>query len=371
LITTIEVSTKKQLRDFVSFPKKLYAGSPYYVPRLAIDELATLNPDKNPASEHCRSKLWLAKDNGITVGRIAAIVNYKYIEKWGLNTGRFGYVDFIEDFKVAESLFQVAQNWLKSLGMDQIHGPLGFCDLDPEGMLVSGFDKTSTFTTIYNFPYYPVFMERLGFTKDVDWYEYEIAIPRVPPAILEKVSNHVLTRHNLKVLSFDKKRDLKPFIPKVFRLINSSYSDLYAVTELSDKQIEYYTKQYFIFFKTDFVKLVVDGDDNLAAFGLALPSLAKAMQKCHGRLFPFGFLDIYKALKQNDRAELLLIAVDTKYKKTGVNAVILNSIVQNKSYNITKADLNPQLENNLPVRAQWRYFDSLHNKTRRSYIKKL
>lgn len=371
MINIIEVSTKKQLRAFVKFPERLYKDNPYYVPRLTIDELSTLNPQKNPASEHCESKLWLAVKNGDVVGRIAAIVNYRYIQKWGLKNGRFGYLDFIEDFNVAKALLESAQNWLKSLGMERIHGPLGFCDLDPEGMLIDGFNIPATFTTTYNYKYYPSFMERLGYKKDADWYEYEITIPSTPPPILNKISTRVLKSHNLQILDFENKRDLMPYVPKVFQLINSSYSDLYAVTELTEKQIDYYAKQYIIFFSKDFVKLVIDKNDNLVAFGLALPSLAKAMQKCRGHLFPFGFLHLLIALRQNDRAELLLIAVDKKYQKTGVNAVILNSIAQNPRYNISKADLNPQLESNLAVRGQWRYFDSVHNKTRRCYIKEL
>ncbi|NTW71514.1 MAG: hypothetical protein HGA49_04655 [Eubacteriaceae bacterium] len=371
MISLIEVTNKKTLKKFVEFPLALYKNHPYYVPKLFGEEMAVLDPRKNPASEHCDSKLWLAYKENKIVGRIAAIVNYHYLEKWQMKNGRFGYVDFIEDFEIAKALFDTAESWLKSKGMTGIHGPLGFCDLDPEGMLVDGFDKIGTFTTIYNYPYYPVFLEQLGYSKDVDWVEYEMMIPDEPPKKLMDLAGKIIDRYELKLPVITSKKMLLPYVNSVFEIINETYSDLYAVTELTKKQIDYYIKQYFTFISPYFVRLILDKNDKLVAFGLTLPSLAKAMQKSRGKLFPFGFIHILKALYFNDRGEFVLIAVRKEYQLKGVNAVLLSFITLKNKYHISKADLNPQLESNTKVRSQWKYFEAEKNKTRRCYIKKI
>ncbi|QSX08356.1 GNAT family N-acetyltransferase [Alkalibacter rhizosphaerae] len=371
MITIVEVSNRSLLKKFVRFPVYLYAKDPYYVPKLFIDEYHTLREDINPAFDHCDAKYWLAYKDDRIVGRIAAIINKSYIEKWKRPYGRFGYVDFIDDGSVAQALFQTAESWLLANGMSHIHGPLGFCDLDPEGMLVEGFGQISTFTTTYNHPYYPEFMKNLGYVKDVDWLEYELTVPKEVPPTVKKLAQWAMKKYRLYIPDINRKKDLIPYIPAIFDLINRSYDHLYAVTELSKKQIEYFTKQYIALFSVDFVKLILNENDDLVAFGLALPSLSKAMQKNRGRLFPIGFLSILGALRKNDRAELLLIGVDPAYQGKGVNAILLNQIVLDNPMKIQKADLNPQLENNTPVQSQWKNYTVKQNRRRRCYIKKL
>ncbi|MBF7096896.1 hypothetical protein [Alkalibacter mobilis] len=371
MLKILEVKNRRCLDTFVNLPLILYKDDPYFVPKLLYDEKQTLDPSKNPASEHCEFKLWLVYKNGVPAGRIGAIINHNYIKKWGNRYGRFGYVDFIEDFTVAELLFKTAEEWLIKKGMIGIHGPLGFCDLDPEGMLVEGFNTISTFTTIYNYSYYPEFMNQLGYSKDVDWLEFELTVPEMPSPIIRKLAYRAMKRYNLHNLEAKSKKDLKKYIPDVFKLLNRSYSNLYAVTELTEKQIKYYTKMYLFFFSVDFVKLILNSDNELVAFGLALPSLSKAMQKSRGKLFPFGFFHILKALKHNDRAELLLIGVDPRFQGKGVNAILLDNIVLNNPLDIKIADINPQLESNVNVISQWKYFDIKQNKRRRAYFKNL
>lgn len=371
MITLKEVTTSRQLKIFVSFPALLYKNHPYFVPKLQFDEFQTLDKKTNPAFFHCEARYWLAYKDQQLVGRIAAIINHHYIEKWKKPWGRFGYADFIEDPDVASALFQAAETWLKDQGMTHIHGPLGFCDLDPEGMLVEGFQEISTFTTIYNEPYYPSYLEKMEYEKDVDWLEYELTVPETPPDNIHKLSKWAMDKYHLRFPSISRKRDLYKYIPEIFALINRCYKDLYAVTELTPEQIRYYTKQYVTFFSTDFVKLIVNEKDELIAFGLALPSLSKAMQKNRGRLLPFGFVPLLRALRHNDRAELLLIGVDPEYQGKGVNAILLNQIVLDNPMSIRVADVNPQLESNVPVQAQWKHFQVRQNRRRRCYYKML
>lgn len=371
MITLIEVTTPTQLKAFVSFPSRLYEDHPYFVPKLQLDEYQTLSKKTNPAFKHCEARYWMAYLDDQPVGRIAAIINHHYIDKWKQPWGRFGYVDFIEDPKVARILFEKAESWLKEKGMTHIHGPLGFCDLDPEGMLVEGFQEISTFTTIYNAPYYPNYLEEMEYVKDVDWLEYELTVPEIPPDNIHKLAQWAMEKYHLRFPSITRKRDLYKYIPEIFALINRCYKDLYAVTELTPEQIRYFTKQYVTFFSTDFVKLIVNDKDELIAFGLALPSLSKAMQKNRGRLLPFGFIPLLKALKKNDRAELLLIGVDPEYQGKGVNAILLNQIVLDNPMGIHTADVNPQLESNVPVQSQWKHFQVRQNRRRRCYVKKL
>lgn len=367
-----EVKSRRDLKKFIYFPYKLYAGNKYWVPPLVLDEMNTLRQDKNPAFEYCEAKYWLALKDGEVVGRIAGIINHKYIEKWGQRNARFGWIDFIDDPKVSKALLETVEDWARKKGMTGLHGPLGFCDLDKEGMLVEGFDEMGTFTTIYNYPYYPVHLESNGYVKDVDWLEYELEVPLQLPEVIQRASQDALKRFNLRVLEAKKPKDFLPYVKGIFRLLNEAYKDLYGVVPLSDKQIELYTKQYFGFVNPHYVKIILNQNDEVVAFGIAFPSLTRAMKKTNGKLFPFGFIHVLRALKKNDIIDLCLVAVKHELQGKGVNAILMSEIHKECVKNgIVKAECNPQLESNVKVRSQWRYFNSRQHKRRRCYIKYL
>ncbi len=372
MIQTKEVVSLGELKKFVKFPFKLYANEKNWVPPLISDELFTLRKDKNPAFEYCEAKYWLAYRGNEVVGRIAGIINHRYIEKWKNRYVRFGWIDFIEDIEVARALTNAVEQWAVEKGMEGVHGPLGFCDLDKEGMLIEGFDELSMMITIYNAPYYPRFMEQLGYGKDVDWLEFEIKVPEELPERVLKINEIVFKRLKLKILPAKKSTDFLPYARDIFHLLNEAYKDLYGVVELNEKQIDAYVKQYFGFVNPDYVRIILDQDDQVVAFGIALPSLAKAMQKAQGRAFPFGFLHLLKALKQNDRLDLYLVAVKPELQGKGINALLLADINQAAIKNgIKYAEAGPELEENKDVQGLWKFYETRQHKKRRCYIKKL
>jgi GNAT superfamily N-acetyltransferase len=364
------VTSIKDLKQFVSFPYTLYAGSPFWVPPLRFTELQMFRWDKNPAFEFCEARCWLAFKDGKVAGRIAGILNNRYIETWGKKALRFGYLEFIDDEQVSEALLNTVENWAKEKGMESVHGPLGFTDLDPEGILVEGFEELGTMATTYNFSYYPVHLEKNGYQKDVDWVEFEVKVPAGIHEKLKRLAEVVARKNNLKVLQVKKSKELLIYAKEMFHVLNESYKGLYGVFPLTEKQIDMYINQYFRLVRCDYISVVLDREDRVAAFGVTVPSLAKALRKSRGRLFPFGFFHILRALRKNDTVEMLLIAVRPDLQGKGVNAVLMHEF--NKIYvrhNILKAETNPELETNNKVQAQWKFFDTRQHKRRRCYVK--
>jgi GNAT superfamily N-acetyltransferase len=367
-----EVVSKRDLKKFISFPDKLYAGNKYWIPPLHSEEMNTLHKDKNPAFDFCDVKYWLAYKDGKIAGRIVGIIITQYIEKWKNKYARFGWVDFINDNNVSKALFYALETWAKEKGMAAVHGPLGFTDLDTEGMLIEGFDELGTIVTIYNYPYYPEHLERLGYKKDIDWVEFEVKVPDKLPEKIERIAAVVKKKNKLHILKANKSKDLLPYAKEIFRVINEAFEPLYGVVPLTEKQINKYIKQYFSMIRPDFVSLILDEQNKIAAFGITMPSLSKAFQKAKGKLFPFGLFHIMKALKKNDRVDLYLVAVRPNLQGKGVNSLLFNNLFNAyKSNNITKAETNPELENNIKVQAQWKFFDRRQHKRRRCYIKQL
>lgn len=372
LIQIQEVITKRQLKAFIRFPFTLYGEDPRWIPPLLIDEFSTLDKRKNPAFDHCTAKYWIAYRDGRIVGRIAAIVNYAYIEKWSKKNARFGWLDFVEDYGVAEALLGTAEAWAREMGMEGIQGPMGFCDLDKQGMLVEGFEERGTFTTLYNHPYYPRYLEDLGYRKDVDWIEY---IGQIPPELPERILRVIQTvrqRFHLQVVEFKSRRELRDRAPAVFKLLNTAYVHLYSVTPLTQRQIEFFIQQYISFIHPSFVKLVLDARAEIAAFSIAMPSMARAMQQCKGRILPFGFVTLLRAMKRNDTVDLLLVAVRPDLQGKGVNTLLMEALLKTLiARGITTAEFNPQLEDNHKVWRQWDHFDTRQHKRRRCYCKAL
>lgn len=373
-VQIVEVVTRAQLKKFVEFGNDLYRNSAYHVPVLIKDEMDTLDRAVNPAFEFCDAVYYLAYKNNDIVGRIAGIINYKANETWNQQAARFGFVDFINDNEVVDALFSAVEHWAKDRGMDSLQGPLGFTDMDKEGMLVEGFDQLGTMITIYNYAYYPKQLERIGFVKDIDWKEFQIMVPNEVPERHLRIGELVCNKYGLKVLSFDSVKQILPYGPNIFKMINKCYAHLYGFSELSDKQIQYYTKLYVPLLRPEFVVLIQrEHDDEIVGFGIALPNLSRALQKANGHLFPFGFIHLMASLKGKPKVvDLYLMGVLPEYQNKGVNTLFFNHLIPifNKM-GIQYAESNPELETNTAVQMQWDYFERRNHKRRRAYIKRL
>ncbi len=366
-----EVTTVNGLRKFIRYPLALYKGSPYYVPNLFADELNTLRADRNPAFEDARARYWLAYRDGKAVGRVAAMIVPRHEEKWGEKYLRFGWIDFVDDPEVVKALMDQVEGWARQEGKEGVHGPLGFTDLDREGMLVEGFEEMTTLATIYNYPYYPERLEELGYTKDADWIEHEFTFSTRLEEKISKAAEVIAERTNTHLFK-GKKRDLLKIAPQIFDIINEAYRHLYGTVPLTEAQVQGYVKTYFGFANLDFIPLVMDEHERLVAFGITFPSFSRALQKSKGNLFPFGFIHFLRALRKNDRADLYLVGVRDEYRGKGITALMMQQIFQTfKKYGIKYIETNATLENNPDILAMWKYLESRQHKRRRAYVKKL
>lgn len=369
-----EVSGKKELKKFVKFHIDLYKDNPYHVPGLIQEEMMTLDKTKNPAFEVCDATYFLAYREGKVVGRIAGMINRRSNETWNQKYARFGFVDFVDDAEVVDALFEAVEAWARRQGMESLQGPMGFTDMDHEGMLIDGFDQLGTMATIYNYSYYPKHMERLGYAKDQDWHEFKIYIPDGIPEKHLRIGEIVKKKYGLKTMKFTRTKDIMPYAQKVFETLNAAYAPLYGFAQLTQKQIDYYINMYIPMLRLDLVTLIVrEEDDAVVGFGISLPSLSKALQKAKGRLFPFGWIHLLKALKTKPKViDLYLTGVLPEYQNKGVNALLFNDLIPvYRSVGAEYAESNPELESNSAVQAQWDYFKREHHKTRRAYIKHL
>lgn len=367
-----EATTLHELKQFIGFQYALYRNNKYWVPPPRTDELNSLRKNKNPAFDFCDAQCWIAYKEGKIAGRIAGIINKKYNEKWHAKSARFGWFDFIDDKEVSTALLKTAERWGAAHGMDSLHGPLGFTDMDGEGTLIEGFEETSTLGAIYNYPYYADHISSSGYSKEADWIEYEVTMHDEIPEKVSRIAEVALQRNNLSILKVKKAKDLLRYAKEIFYVLNSAYKDLYGFVELSDKQIEMYVKQYFGFILPEYVPVVLDAEGKVAAFGITMPSLSASFQKCKGRLFPFGFIHVLRAMKHNPKADLYLTAVRPDLQNKGVNAILIHEInkvfVKNK---VTKVETNRELEANTKVQAQWRFYEHRQHKRRRCFVKEL
>jgi len=366
-----EVKTNQDLKSFIRFPLTLYKGSPYYVPSIFIDDMNTLRSDKNPAFADAKARYWLAYKDGKIAGRVAAIHVPKHEVKWGDRFMRFGWLDFIDDAEVVEALFLAVEGWAKELGMSGLHGPLGFTDLDREGMLIEGFDRVATLATNYNYPYYQKRIEDLGYSKDVDWVEYEIIVSDKYMGKIEKTAEIVSKKFDLRLFNGTKK-DLLKIAPQIFEVLDEAYRNLYGTVPLSDAQVKGYIDSYFGFALVDFIPVVLDKNDRVVAFGITFPSFSKALQKSRGNLFPFGFIHFLRAMRKNDRADLYLVGVRDEYRGKGVNSMMMTQIYKAfVKHGIKYVEGNPNLETNIHVQTMWNYFENHLCKRRRCFVKHL
>jgi len=363
------VETLRDLKRFIGFQFALYKGNPYWCPPLWMDEINTLRKDKNPAFSYCEAEYWIAYRGEKPVGRIAGIISHKANKRWNERLVRFGWIDFMDDPEVSRALIGTVADWGREKGMTGIHGPLGFSDMDNEGMLIEGFDQLAIMTSIYNYPYYPIHMERMGFIKAADWVQYEFDIPPIPEKF-EKTKELVEQRYHVHLVKTKKKKELLPYARKMFRMLNLAYDDLYGFVALTDAQMDAYTKQYFGFIRPEFISFVVDGNDDIVGFGISLPNLTYALQKSNGRLFPFGWFHLLKAIRKNKIIDMYLLGVHPVYHGKGVAALFFYEM--HKAYidfGIEKAISSPQLEGNSKALSIWKNFPGRKNVHRRVWIK--
>lgn len=374
-ITIKKVETRKELHKFVEFPNQLYKGNQYFVPKIFNDEVDTLDPKKNPAYEFSEAAMYLAYKDGKLAGRVAAIVNNRANEKWGHKEVRFGWIDFIDDREVSKALMDKVVEFGKERGMTQITGPLGFTDFDPEGMLVEGYDQLCTMALIYNYPYYPQHLEEMGFTKATDWLEFKIAVPDTVPDRIARISRIVSEKYGFRIRKITRKEIRKERLGhKIFRAINECYGGLFDFTPLTPGLIDKYVDSYIGVLNLDYVSLVVDENNNLLAVGITMPSITKALQKCRGKLFPFGWFHVLKSMyvKNEGSVELLLVAVLPEYRNLGLIAMILNDLIPRYAANGIKfGESNAELEDNKPMQDVWKLMDIEQHKRRRAYTKSI
>ena len=378
-ITIKKVETKEDLKAFIEFHYDLYEGNEYDVPNLYSDEVNTLSKDKNAAFDFCVANYYLAIRDNKVVGRVAAIINNKANEKWDQKRVRFGWIDFIEDKEVLEALLKAVEDFGKAHGMNEIVGPLGFTDMDPEGMLTWGFDQLGTMPTIYNYDYYPRLLESLpGYEVDNKYVEYKLFVPDTVPEKYAKIAEMIQNRYNLRIKKLTKKDVFEGgYGKKIFELINSTYKDLYGFSELSQKQIDQYINMYFPFADLSLITLVEDAsaDNKLVGIGITLPSLSEALQKCKkGRLLPFGWFHLLRAIKfhKTKIVDLLLIGVLPEYRMKGVNALIFADLIPRyQAYGFEWGETQVEMETNTNVQSQWETLNPVMHKRRNCYKKVL
>lgn len=372
-VTVKEVTGSRELKKFVHYPNAMYKDNPYYVPTLEKGDLDALDPKKNHAFEFCESKYWLAYDpDGRIVGRIAGIINRQYNAKTGTDYARFGFMDFIDDNDVVDALFDVVESWAREKGMKVMNGPLGFLEFDASGVLVAGFDELPTAYGKYNFPYYETQLLRKGYRKDTDWVEFSVEMPDNVDELFVRTGKLVAQRYHLHQADISTKKKMLSYFPQCAKVLNETYRNIHGFSELSKEQIDDLIAQFVPNLNTDFVSIILDEQDQVVAFGISMPSLSKALQKCHGRLFPFGFLHILHAIRHNDTLDLLLIGISQEYQGKGVNAMIFEKIAPCiKSYGIKYLETTRELEDNNGVQNMWNRFNHRLHKRARCYIKEL
>ncbi len=367
-----KVTTKSELKRFIRFNYEFYKDNPYSVPDLYDDMLNTFSPKKNAAFEFCEADYFLALRDGKIVGRVAAIINRRANEKWNRKTVRFGWIDFIDDMEVSTALIDTVKQWGKERGMTEIEGPLGFTDMDAEGMLVEGFDQLSTMATIYNYPYYPQHMERLGLSKSADWVEMKIYVPDAIPEKHRRISEIIAKRYNLHIRKLKSKKEVRQsgVAHDIFRLINDAYTPLFGYSRMTERQIDQYVNMYVPVLDLRMVSIVENEQNEIVAVGISMASLSRALQKAKGRLLPFGWYHLLKALmwKRPKVLDLLLVAVRPDYQGKGVNALLFTDLIPvYKELGFEYAESNPELEMNEKVQNQWQYFKTEQHKRRRCF----
>ncbi|PCI93889.1 MAG: hypothetical protein COB15_15465 [Flavobacteriales bacterium] len=364
-----EVKNAKDFKDFVNVQFDIYKGNEYWVPPLKKDEEKALQAEFNPAFRFCKAKFWNAYKDDKCVGRIGGIINDMYNEKTNTKIGRFSRSEFIDDIEVSKALLNTAENWLKEQGMTEVQGPLGFTNLDHQGMLVEGFDHLPSAASEYHHSYYKDHLVQLGYEKEIDWVEFRLFLEGMPEKA-KRGAQIVKKRSNLSVKSFTKSSELQAYGPQLFEILNESFKDLFSVVHLDEEMIKYYIKRYLMLLNPEFVKLVFDEDKNLIAFIVGLPSLSKGLQKANGSLFPFGWYHLKKALKRPKVIDLMLTGILPKYQAKGVTAVLFYELHEvMEKYGVTEMETTGIFETNQKVIQNWKNYENIQHKRKRCWKK--
>ncbi len=372
MITIKEVVDKKTVNDFVSLPYQLYKNHPYWVPSMRADEEKAIRPDTNPAFDYCKAKFWVAYRDNKCVGRIGGIIIDLWNEKNSARYGRFTRTEFIDDAAVSRLLFETAEKWLRSQGMEYVHGPLGFSNLDHQGVLVEGHEWLPSVASDYHFEYYHRHFEALGYQKEIDWIEFRLTFPDALPEKSYKVADMLKSRFGLTTLNFTSAKELEPYKEKVFALFNQAFKDLFGTYVLPPAMIKFYVDKYFPLLQPKYVKIVLDKEGGMAGFLIALPSLSAAMKKADAKLFPFGWYHLLKAMKHPKEIDLMLTGVRPEFQKLGVAALLMNELwLTAKADGVKYVETTGMLENNSVAIQMWKSFDHIQHKRKRCYIKKL
>lgn len=373
-----KVESRRDLCKFIDFHNELYKGNPYHVPNLYFDEMNTFRKDKNAAFDFCEAEYFMAYRDGKVVGRVAAIINHSANKKWERESVRFGWIDFVDDIEVSKALLKAVEDYGKSKGMKEIVGPLGFTDMDPEGMLLYGYDQLGTQATAYNYPYYPEHMDRMGgWEKDNDYVEYKLYVPEEMPEKYATIAKMIQKRYNLQVKKL-KRNEIygeNGYGKKIFDVVNETFKDLYGYSKLTDRQIEQYVKMYLPMADLDLITIIEDWntpDHKVVGVGISIPSLARALQKCGGKLFPFGWWYILRALKfhKTEVVDLLLVGVLPEYRQKGANALLFYDLIPHyQRLGFKWGETHVEMETNMKVQGQWQYLNREIHKRRRCYKK--
>lgn len=373
-----KVESRRDLGKFIDFHNELYKGNPYHVPNLYFDEMNTFRKDKNAAFDFCEAEYFMAYRDGKVVGRVAAIINHSANKKWERESVRFGWIDFVDDIEVSKALLKAVEDYGKSKGMKEIVGPLGFTDMDPEGMLLYGYDQLGTQATAYNYPYYPEHMDRMGgWEKDNDYVEYKLYVPEEMPEKYATIAKMIQKRYNLQVKKL-KRNEIygeNGYGKKIFNVVNETFKDLYGYSKLTDRQIEQYVKMYLPMADLDLITIIEDWntpDHKVVGVGISIPSLARALQKCGGKLFPFGWWHILRALKfhKTEVVDLLLVGVLPEYRQKGANALLFYDLIPHyQRLGFKWGETHVEMETNMKVQGQWQYLNREIHKRRRCYKK--
>lgn len=373
-----KVESRRDLCKFIDFHNELYKGNPYHVPNLYFDEMNTFRKDKNAAFDFCEAEYFMAYRDGKAVGRVAAIINHSANKKWERESVRFGWIDFVDDIEVSKALLKAVEDYGKSKGMKEIVGPLGFTDMDPEGMLLYGYDQLGTQATAYNYPYYPEHMDRMGgWEKDNDYVEYKLYVPEEMPEKYATIAKMIQKRYNLQVkkLKCNEIYGENGYGKKIFNVVNETFKDLYGYSKLTDRQIEQYVKMYLPMADLDLITIIEDWntpDHKVVGVGISIPSLARALQKCGGKLFPFGWWHILRALKfhKTEVVDLLLVGVLPEYRQKGANALLFYDLIPHyQRLGFKWGETHVEMETNMKVQGQWQYLNREIHKRRRCYKK--
>jgi len=370
MITVKEVVNRKELKQFIMFPFELYKNDKNWVPPLIKGEWAIFDSTKNPAFDHCEASYFLAyKDNKI-VGRVAAIINHKANVRWNEKYTRFGWIAFIDDTEVSAALLNAAESWGTAKGMKGIHGPLGFSDLDAEGMMVEGFNHEPGIATAYNFEYYPKHLEMHGYRKAADWVQYKFNASQPVPAKVLHISQIVASKYKVEICTPTTKKELLSYAPGIFKTLNASFKNLYGFVELSERQIDFYIKAYLRFARPELFSILLDESNNVIGFGIGFPSMARALKKAHGRLSLFGFIHIMRALRKYDMVDLCLMGVHPDWQKKGLHALYLARMnEQYIKHKIKYAISTGQLETDARALGVWKDYEKEACFRTRCYIK--